>query len=114
METLLPLLYSEGVLKGRISLGDLVRITSEEAAKLYGLYPRKGCLLPGSDGDIVLFDPAEEWTVRVADLHSNTDFSPYEGMKVSGKVWKTLSRGEVIYSEGTLAGKKGRGKFLPR
>lgn len=114
VETLLPLLYSEGVLKGRISLGDLVRITSEEAAKLYGLYPRKGCLLPGSDGDIVLFDPAEEWTVRVADLHSNTDFSPYEGMKVSGKVWKTLSRGEVIYSEGTLAGKKGRGKFLPR
>lgn len=114
VETLLPLLYSEGVLKGKISLCDLVRITSEEAAKLYGLYPRKGNLLPGSDGDIVLFDPEAEWTVKAADLHSKADFSPYEGMPVSGKVWKTLSRGEVIYSEGTLLGKTGRGKFLAR
>ncbi|NLB83880.1 MAG: dihydropyrimidinase [Synergistaceae bacterium] len=114
VETLLPLLYSEGVMKGKISLCDLVRITSEEAAKLYGLYPRKGSLLPGSDGDLVLFDPEVEWTVKAADLHSKADFSPYEGMQISGKVWKTLSRGEIIYSEGALLGTSGRGKFLPR
>ena len=114
VETFLPLLYSEGVLKGRISLGDLVRITSEEAAKVYGLYPRKGCLLPGSDGDIVLFDPGAEWTIHAESLRMNVDFSPYEGMEVRGKVWMTLSRGEIIYAEDTVLGAAGRGKFLAR
>ncbi len=114
VETLVPLLYSEGVLKGRISLCDLVRITSEEAAKLYGLFPRKGSLLPGSDGDILLFDPEAEWTIYGNQLRTKADFSPYEGMQVRGKVWKTLSRGEIIYSEGALLGRGGRGKFLAR
>jgi len=114
VETLLPLLYSEGVSKGRLSLCALVRATSEQAAKLYGLYPRKGCLLPGSDGDLVIFDPEDEWTVRAGALRMNVDFSPYEGMEVRGKVWQTISRGEVIYADGRFLGRRGRGKFLPR
>lgn len=114
VETLLPLLYSEGVLKGKLSLCDLVRVTSGQAAKLYGLYPRKGCLFPGSDGDLVLFDPEDIWTVRVGALRMNVDFSPYEGIEINGKVWRTISRGEVIYAEDRFLGKRGRGKFLPR
>ena len=114
VETLLPILYSEGVLRGRLTLCDLARITSENTARLFGLYPRKGCLLPGSDADMVLLDPEEAWTVRAGTLRTNADFSPYEGLQLKGKVSSTLSRGELVYSEGCFLGKKGRGKFLPR
>jgi len=114
VETLLPLLYSEGVLKEKLSLCDLVRVTSEQAAKLYGLYPKKGCLLPGSDADLVIFDPEDAWTIRAGALRMNVDFSPYEGMEVRGKVWQTVSRGEIIYADGRFLGRRGRGKFLPR
>ncbi len=114
VELLLSLLYSEGVLRGRIKLPDLVRITSERAAKLYGLYPRKGCLLPGSDADLVIFDPEEVWNVKAGALRMNVDFSPYENLELIGKTWQTISRGEIIYSEGRFRGKKGRGIFLNR
>lgn len=114
VETLLPLLYSEGVHKGKLSLQGLVRITSERAAKLYGLYPRKGCILPGSDADLVIFDPDETWIVRAGALRMNVDYSPYENLQVRGKVWKTLSRGEIIFSEDRVLGRRGRGVFLAR
>jgi len=114
VETLLPLLYSEGVLNGKLSLPGLVRITSERAAKLYGLYPRKGCILPGSDADLAIFDPDEIWNVRAGALRMNVDYSPYENLQVRGKVWKTLSRGEIIFSEDRVLGKRGRGIFLVR
>lgn len=112
IETLLSLLFSEGVLRGRLSMNSLVRATSEGPARLFGLYPRKGCLLPGSDADIVVFDPEDQWTIRAGELRMNVDFSPYEGMEIMGRVWKTLSRGEIIYSDGRFLGKRGRGKFL--
>ena len=114
VETLLPLLYSEGVLRGKLSLCSLARVTSEQAAKLYGLYPKKGCLFPGSDGDLVIFDPEDAWTIRAGALRMNVDFSPYEGLEVRGKVWQTISRGEIIYADGRFLGRRGRGKFLPR
>jgi len=114
VELLLPLLYSEGVLRGRLPLCELARITSERAAKRYGLYPRKGSLLPGSDADIVLFDPEEVWHVQAGALRMNVDFSPYENLELIGKTWQTISRGEIIYSEGRFLGKKGRGVFLHR
>ena len=110
----MPLLYSEGVLIRKLSLPGLVRITSEHAAKLYGLYPRKGCILPGSDADLVIFDPDETWTVRAGALRMNVDYSPYENLQVRGKVWKTLSRGEIIFSEDRVLGRRGRGVFLAR
>lgn len=114
VELMLPLAWSEGVMKGRIALGDLADLTSTAAARLYGLYPRKGSLLPGSDGDIAVLDPGAEWTVRASELHSNCDFSPWEGMTLQGKVWATLSGGEVIYREGSFPGRPGRGRFLAR
>ncbi len=114
VELLLPLLYSEGVAKGRLSLSELVSITSERAARRYGLYPRKGSLMPGSDADIVVFDPDEVWGVQAGVLRMNVDFSPYENMKLTGRTWLTISRGEIVFSEDRFLGKKGRGVFLRR
>ncbi|MDR2136954.1 MAG: dihydropyrimidinase [Synergistaceae bacterium] len=114
VELMLPLAYSEGVLKGRFSLSDLAELTSTAAAKLYGLYPRKGNLLPGADADVAVIDPEAEWTVKASGLRSNCDFSPYEGLPMRGKVHAALSRGELIYRDGEFMGRPGRGRFLAR
>lgn len=114
VELMLPLAYSEGVMKGRISLTELATLTSSAAAKLYGLFPRKGSLLPGADADIAILDPEAEWVITPSLLHSKCDFSPYSGLSVQGKVWATFSRGRLIYKEGTFSGQLGYGRFLAR
>jgi len=112
VETLLPLLYTEGVAKGRLHLTDLARILSERPAKRLGLYPRKGALEVGSDADVVLYDPNGESQVAVQSLHSRIDFSPYEGRPVVGRVVATLSRGEAVYSAGSVTALPGRGRHV--
>jgi dihydropyrimidinase len=114
VETLLPLVYSEGVCMDRISMPDLSFLLSEQTARIFNLYPRKGSLSIGSDADLVIFDPEAEWTICADTLHMNVDFSPYEGKRVRGKVLKTFSRGELIADSGEFAGEKGRGRFLRR
>jgi len=114
VETSRILLFSEGVKKGKIKLSDFVRITSTAPAKLLDLYPQKGTLLPGADGDVVIFDPEKEWTLSAENLHMNVDFSPFEGLRVSGKVAYTITRGEVIIERGEFTGEEGRGHFLGR
>ncbi|MDD5646836.1 MAG: amidohydrolase family protein, partial [Candidatus Bipolaricaulis sp.] len=110
VETLLPLVYTEGVTRGRLHLTDLARILSESPAKRLGIHPRKGALDVGSDADIVLYDPNGESRVSAQMLHSRTDFSPYEGRTVSGRVAATLSRGEVVYEKGRITASPGRGR----
>ncbi len=112
VETLLPLLYSDGVAKERLALTDLPRLLSEGPARVNGLYPRKGTLGIGSDADIVIFDPSVGWTIHAKDLHMNTDFSPYEGMEVHGAVDTTISRGRVVYTDGEFQGNAGWGEFV--
>ena len=112
VETLLPLLYSEGVAKERLELTDLPRLLSEGPARVNGLYPRKGSLAIGADADIVIFDPDAEWTIHAKDLHMNTDFSPYEGMEIQGAVDTTISRGRIVYTNGKFQGEKGAGRFI--
>lgn len=114
VETMLSLLYSEGVEKGRLSINDLVRISSEHCARTFGLYPQKGSISIGADADLVIFDPKLKWVIRAGDLHMNTDFSPYEGREINGKVEHTLSRGELIVKNGSFCGKAGRGHFIAR
>lgn len=114
VETLLPLMYSEGVHKGRINVNQLVEVLSTNPAKLFGLFPRKGTLAPGSDADIVIFDPSRKTTIQAGKLHMNTDFSPYEGMEVTGAPKMTILRGRVIYKDGEITGKEGCGEFVPR
>lgn len=112
VETLLPLVYSEGVAQDRLTLDDLVRVLADAPARIFGLAPGKGRLTIGSDADLVLFDPTAEWTIAADALHMNTDFSPYDGRHVRGAVVATLSRGEIVYENGKLVGPSGRGRFL--
>jgi len=110
VETLLPLLYTEGAATGRLHLTDLARILCERPAKRLGIYPRKGALDVGSDADVVLYDPDSTSKVAAADLHSHTDFSPYEGRPIVGRVAATLSRGEVVCEKGRIVAAPGRGR----
>lgn len=113
-ETLLPIIYSEGVKKGRISLTKMVNILCSSPAKIFGLFPEKGSLSIGTDADITIIDPQKSIKITSDKLHMNADFSPYEGMDISGWPIYTISRGEIIYSKGKFTAEKGRGKFLKR
>ncbi len=114
VETLLPLVYSEGVGKGLLHLPDVPRLLSEGPARVYGLYPRKGAIEVGADADLVVFDPDETWEIDPNELHMRTDFSPYEGWTVTGRVTTTLLRGDVIFADGEISAERGRGRFLFR
>ena len=112
VETRLPLLFSEGVLKNKISINKFVEITSTNPAKIYGVYPKKGTIAIGSDADIVIWDTETSKTITNSDLHSNTDYTPYEGMNVNCWPSIVISRGKIIVQDGQLQGEKGYGKFL--
>ncbi|MFC1959165.1 dihydropyrimidinase [Chloroflexota bacterium] len=111
IETLLPLMFT--LFKDSVGLPRLLQMLAENPARLFGLYPRKGAIQPGSDADLVIYDPSVEATIRHQDLHSLAGYSPFEGMKVQGRVQTVLSRGEVIVDQGEFFGRAGRGEFLP-
>lgn len=112
VETRLPLLFSEGVSKSRIDITTFVALAATNAAKLYGLYPRKGTIAVGSDADLVIWDKDREVVITNDLLHHNCDYTPYEGMKVRGWPVMVMSRGEVVVEEGKLQVEPGRGEFL--
>jgi dihydropyrimidinase len=112
LETRAPILFSEGVVAGRIDIERFVALNSANAAKIYGIYPRKGTIAVGADADIAIWDPEKKVVIRNADLHHNVDYTPFEGMTVQGWPITVLSRGEVICDGGVLHGIKGRGQFL--
>ena len=112
LETRLPLLFSEGVGRGRIDLNRFVALTATNPAKLYGLYPRKGTIAIGADADIAIWDSEKDIVISNAMLHHDVDYTPYEGMQVKGWPVTTLSRGEVVWEAGRLVGTPGRGEFL--
>ena len=114
LETSLPMLYSTGVLGGRISLEQFVAVTSTNPAKLFGLYPQKGTLGVGSDADLVVWDDQACRTIDGAAMHSRSDYSPYDGMKVTGWPKYTISRGEVVAEGADVIGKPGRGRLVRR
>ena len=113
IETRLPLLFSAGVMEGRLDLTTFVALTASNPARMYGLYPRKGTLAVGADADIVIWDPQRSEVITNARLHHAVDFTPYEGMAVTGWPIMTLSRGEVICRDGQPQALAGRGIFLP-
>lgn len=114
LQTMLAMLYSEGVRTGRISLSRFVEITSTNAAKLFGIYPRKGTIAVGSDADLVIFDPTLTLTIENDMLKSNSDFSAFEGWEVTGWPMTTIRRGEVVYRDGQIHGEPGNGEILYR
>ncbi|HEX5454375.1 MAG TPA: dihydropyrimidinase [Stellaceae bacterium] len=113
IELRVPLLFSEGVGKGRIDLNRFVALTATNHAKLYGLYPKKGTIAVGSDADIAIWDPERRVTVRAADIHDNVGYTPYEGKQITGWPVTVLSRGRVVVDGGKLQVERGSGNFLP-
>jgi len=110
----LPILFSEGVAKGRISVNRLSEVFSTNPAKIYGLYPKKGLINIGSDADLVILDPKMEKTITTELSPDANDWSPYEGMEVKGWPTMTISKGKVIWEDGEFQGEQGDGEFLKR
>jgi dihydropyrimidinase len=107
-------LIFQGVNMGEISLARWVDVVSTTPARMFGLFPRKGLIAPGSDADIVLYDPNAAHTFSASTHHMNVDYSAYEGMKVTGKARTVLSRGQVVIDHDQYVGTAGSGTFLKR
>lgn len=114
VENRVPLLFSEGVMKDRISINHFVELVSTRPAQLFGLYPRKGLIAEGADADLVIIDPKREVTLSQRLMHGRSDYCPYEGMKLQGYPVITISRGEVIVRDGHFTGTPGHGEFIHR
>jgi dihydropyrimidinase len=111
---ILPFLLSGGLAEGRLTITHVARLTSYESARAFGLYPRKGTLLPGADADFAVLDLEKEWIVRSGDLGSGSEFSVYEGMPIKGRVDLTAVRGSVVYRDGRSTGRPGHGRYFRR
>jgi dihydropyrimidinase len=114
LETLLPLMYTRGVLDGRLTLEEMCLKLSTNPAKIMGLFPRKGAIQVGADADIAIIHPAKKHNVVPKQMETNADWSPYDGWDLAGFSRTTLSRGDVIVDDYKVVGKMGRGKWLPR
>lgn len=114
VETRLPILFSEGVSKGRISIQRFVALTSTNPAQLYGLYPQKGSIIIGADADFALWDPNRDVTITQEILHHGCDYTPYEGMDVKGWPVRTILRGKTVALNGEVLANKGYGRYQAR
>ncbi|MEP6767530.1 MAG: dihydropyrimidinase [Acidobacteriota bacterium] len=114
IETRMSLVWDGGVRAGRISINRFVELTSTSPAKIFGLFPRKGTIAPGSDADIVVFDPEKKVTLSAKTLHMKVDYNPYEGREITGAAETVLSRGRLVIDRGRFVGKAGAGSFLKR
>ena len=114
LQVMLPMLFSDGVRSGRISLDRFVEVTSTNPARLFGLYPRKGVVAVGSDADVVLWDPDETRTIRDEDMFSGSGYSVHAGRVVTGWPTLTMRRGEIVYRDGEIRGEAGSGQLAPR
>jgi len=112
-ETMLTISYDEGVKKGRIGLCRLVQLFSENPAKIFGLYPKKGVLQKGSDADLILFDPNQIHTIQHKTQHSRAPYTLYEGRRCLGIPTLSMQRGKILIEDGEMKGRPGEGKFLP-
>jgi len=113
-EERLRVVFSEGVMKGRISIRQFVALMCTNPAKIFGLFPQKGILLPGSDADVVILNPQETEILSKSNLHGAVDYSAYEGMEIQGKIELVMQRGAVLAKNNEFVGEKGQGRFLKR
>jgi dihydropyrimidinase len=114
LQEMLPVFYSEGVLKGKINLKQFVSLSSSNAAKLFGLYPQKGIIQKGADADIVIWDPKETFTIKNEDGFSQSGFSIFDGWKITGRPKITIRRGEIVYRNNSITALPGSGKLIKR
>jgi len=116
LETRMPVLFSKGVSGGELTVNEFVAATSTNAAKLFGLYPKKGTIAPGCDADIVVWKE-EDWVIEQEQLHHHADYTPYEGTTVHWKPEVVIARGDTLFgshNKPTAHAVAGRGEFLPR
>jgi dihydropyrimidinase len=114
LETLVPMLYSEGVAKGRLSISRWVDLTSTNAAKIFGMYPCKGAIVEGADADLVIFDPGRKIVIHSREMHSRADYDVFEGFEVTGWPKMTIARGVPIVTDRRVDSAAGRGEFIAR
>jgi dihydropyrimidinase len=114
IENRMQLAYHHGVNEGRMSLERFVEVTAEAPAKIFGMYPKKGVVAPGSDADILIWDPEAKYTITAATQNMHTDYSIFEGFQVKGNARQVFSRGELVVDRGKFIGKVGRGQYLHR
>lgn len=115
LETMLPIMLSEGVNKGKISLEKLVEVLCCNNARVFGLYPKKGAIEVGSDADIVILDMAKKVKFSASQLHYKiSDYTPFEGWDITGWPTLTMVRGQVVFQDGQLTAKPGWGRYIPR
>jgi dihydropyrimidinase len=114
VETRLPLLFSEGVVKQRIDLQQFVRLVATNPARIMGMAPHKGDIVPGADGDLVLLDPKQTTTLSTEVLHQQVDYTPFAGMTITGWPKTVLLRGRPVISDGQLSATRGCGTFIQR
>jgi dihydropyrimidinase len=114
LETLMPMLYSEGVVAGRISLARFVELTSVNAARLFGLYPRKAAIAVGSDADLALWDPNKRVTIDGTRMQSRAGYSVYDGWTVQGWPRFVIRRGQVVLADGRSLAQPGQGQCVRR
>jgi dihydropyrimidinase len=114
LETRLPIMFSEGVVAGRLDLHEFVALTSTNPARIYGLFPRKGTIAIGADADLAIWEPDKRTTITADIMHDNVGYTPYEGRTVTGWPTTVVNRGRVVVDGGALLVERGTGKFLPR
>ncbi len=114
LEDRVNLFYTYGVKRDRLNLHRFVDAASTQAAKLFGLFPRKGAIKPGSDADLVVYDPDYRGTISVRNQTMNVDYNPFEGMAIEGRPSVVTVRGQVAVRDGRFVGQPGRGRFLQR
>lgn len=114
LEVRMPLLFSEGVLKGRMTIERFVAVTATNHARTYGMYPQKGTIAVGSDADLAIWNPEKAITISTSMLHDNVGYTPYEGKKITGWPEQVFSRGRLVVSDGELKVERGSGQFIKR
>ena len=107
-------LWTLGVREGRLSENQFIAALSTNQARIYGMYPKKGALVPGADADIVLWDPKFSVTATAENRHGNVDYTPYEGMGFTGGPASVYVRGGLVYRDGEVVGERGAGRFIER
>jgi len=111
IQTTVPLLFSEGVVKRDLPLTEFARLTAAGPAALLGLYPKKGTIAPGSDADLVFYEPDEQWTIRGADFPGVAKWTPFEGTVCTGKIVRTFVRGTEVFGDDAIKVQPGYGRF---
>ena len=114
IEDRMHLLWHHGVSTGRLTINEFVAVTSANAARIFNIYPRKGCLVAGADADVIVWDPMKERTISKETHHQNVDYNIFEGMQVKGLNTVTISQGRVVYHEGRITAEKGAGRYINR